>query len=601
MEQPTTSTPPQPHRTPEFQQAWHLLKRFWPRVRPYRHLVGWMTLFLVLGTPLSLVSPLVVRRVVDDAVERSSTGDVLLWGGVLIALTLAALGLELLRGRAKILLDHRVLRDLQRDLFEHIQRLSPAYYRERETGYLLSRQVDDARNLSGVMADTLLAGAVDLATACAYLALLFFIEWRMALGGLLLAGLIFGFLALISPELRRRTANEREAWAQVSRQLHQGLTGHRLVRASAAERHESRRFVNVLHHHLRSALSRDFFTLWTNHAFGLVAGVAPTLIVLGGVVLIVTTDFTVGGLFAFFMVLFSLFVTIAQVADLNPRLQSSLASLERIFEVLDTPPRIVSPTNGERPEALQGNLRFEAVDFAYEPGRPVLQDLDLEIPAGSTTAIVGPSGAGKSTLASLALRFDDPTAGRLLVDGHDLRQLDLSWYRRRVGLVPQDIFLFDRSVAENIAYGLPGTSLQEIEDAARAAQALDFIQDLPEGFDTLLGEQGVRLSGGQRQRIAIAREILRDPALLILDEATSALDAATEVRVQRAFDHLLDGRTAIVIAHRLSTVLRADSIVVLEEGRLVDRGSHDELMARPGPYHDLYHAQLLVDAAQDSL
>lgn len=584
-------TPPPPV---DIKKGWTLVRRFWPWVRPYRRLLVLMATCLILGTPLALVSPLLIRRVVDDAVERSSYDDVVTWGLLLVALTVVAIGLEVIRGQAKILLDHRVLRDLQRDLYLHVQRLSLRYYRDRETGYLLSRQVDDVSNLSGVMADSFIAAAIDALTAVAYLTMLFVIEWRMALGGLVLAAIIFGFLALISPELRRRTRREREAWTEVSQNLHQSLSGHDLVRAAATEKYEAKRFVGVLHHHLRAAMSRDMFTLWTNHTFGLIAGVAPTLIVLAGVVLIVTSDFTVGGLFAFFMYLMSMFVAVAGVAELTPRMQSSLASLERIFEVLDTEPEIISPRPGKRPKTMAGELIFEGVHFAYDADKPVLHDLNLTVPAHQLVAVVGASGAGKSTLANLALRFYDPVGGRVLMDGCDLRELDLSWYRRQVALVPQDIFLFDRSVAENIAYGRRDATREQIEAAAQAAKAMEFITDLPQGFETLVGEKGVRLSGGQRQRLAIAREILRDPALLILDEATSALDAATEALVQEALETLLEGRTAIVIAHRLSTVLRADRIVVLDEGRVVQAGTHRELLAEEGPYQRLYRTQLTL-------
>lgn len=587
-----TAVPEPEASKPGLKKAWPLVKRFWPWVRPYWRSVALMTTCLILGTPLGLVSPLVVRRVVDDAVERSSYEDVLQWGGLLIGLTLVAVGLELVRGRAKILLDRRVLRDLQKDLYLHSQRLSLSYYQNRETGYLLSRQVDDVRNLSGVMADTFLAAGVDAFTALAYLAMLFVVEWRMALGGLALTAVILGFQALISPELRRRTKQEREAWTEVSQSLHQAISGQALVRAAAGERHEARRMVRVLHRHLRSALRRDLFTLWTNHTFALIASVAPALIVLAGVVLIVTRDFTVGGLFAFFMYLMSMFASVASVASLNPRLQSSLASLERIFEVLDTEPEVETPRPGRRLDGLSGRLELQGVDFGYLPGRPVLSGLDLTVEPRTMVAVVGASGAGKTTLASLVLRFYDPTAGRILVDGVDLRELDLSWYRRRVGLVPQDIFLFDRTVAENIAYGQPSATREAIAAAAEAARATEFIDQLPDGFETLVGERGVRLSGGQRQRLAIAREILRDPALLILDEATSALDAATEALVQEALDTLLAGRTSIVIAHRLSTVQRAARIVVLDGGRVVDSGTHLRLLDREGPYRALYRTQL---------
>ena len=580
-------------------RAWPLVVRFWPWVRPHRRYAWTIFGLLLLSTPLSLVSPLIVRRVVDDAVERSSPDEVLFWGLVLIAMTAVSVLLGLGIGYAATLLHNKVLRDLRVSLYLHMQALSLRYYNDKETGWLMSRQMDDIDNLEGVMADTFARGAADVIRGLGYMVMIFYIEWRMASGGLLLAVVIFGFQFLISPRLRLLSKTAREKWTIVSQSLHQSLSGHQLVQATASERRESLRFMDVLHASVRAQVRRDMFSLWTNNVFGLIGGVAPTIIVLGGVYLIVTSDFTVGGLFAFFMYLMQMFGAVGRLTRLNPRLQRSLASLERIYEVLDTAPEIVSPPGGLRPEQVAGTITFDQVEFEYLEGQPVLRRLDLEVEARTMVAVVGRSGAGKTTLASLVPRFYDPTHGSVRIDGHDLRELDLRWYRGHVGLVPQEIFLFDRSVADNIAYGTKGATTDGIRDAARAANALEFIERMPDKFDTLIGERGVRLSGGQRQRLAIAREILRDPEILILDEATSSLDSETEALIQQALGTLLQGRTSIVIAHRLSTVVRADVIVVMDDGRIAEIGRHAELLARDGPYANLYCSQF-HDAAHSS-
>lgn len=549
-----------------------------------------MTALLILSTPLSLISPLIVRRVVDDAVLRSNPDEVLFWGAVLVGMTAVAIVFGLGIGYGTTLLHTKVLRDLRVDLYQHMQRLSLSYYHDKETGWLMSRQTDDVDSLDGVMADGFARAAIDIVRGIGFAAMILYIEWRLAVGGLLLAALIFGFQYLISGRMRRLSKQARERWTTVSSTLHQGLSGHALVLGTASEGREALRFVNTLHKSVRANVRRDMFSLITNHVFGLIGGVAPTIIVLGGVYLIVTSDFTVGGLFAFFMYLTQLFGAVGRITGLNPRLQRSLASLERIYEVLDTEPEVVS-TGSARIASLSGAIRFEDVCFEYVSDRPVLHNINLEVAPHKMVALVGPSGAGKSTLAGLVGRYYDPTAGRVLVDGTDVRELDLRWYRQHVGLVPQEIFLFNRSVAHNIAYGSPGATLEQVRTAAEAANARDFIEDMPEGFDTVIGERGVKLSGGQRQRLAIARELLRDAPILILDEATSSLDSGTEALIQEALGTLLAERTSIVIAHRLSTVVRADQIVVLDDGRIVETGTHPDLMGNGGLYARLYRSQ----------
>ncbi len=577
-------------------RAWPLIKRFWPWVRPHMGYVWAMLVLLVVSTPLSLISPLIVRRVVDDAVQHSNREDILMWGTVLVGMTVLNVLLGLGIGYAQTIFHTKVLRDLRLQLYLALQRLSKRYYSDKETGYLMSRQVDDVDNLGGVMADAFARASIDVVRAVGYVAMVFYIEWRMATGALVLVGLIFGFQYAISGMLRERSRVAREKWTEVSQALHQSISGYSLVQATASERHEARRFLRVLHASVRAQVRQDMFSLLTSRIFSLIGGVAPTIIVLAGVYLIVSSDFTVGGLFAFFMYLAQMFGAVGRVAGLNSSLQHSVASVERIYEVLDTTPEVVSPRPGLKPVALEGEVVFEGVTFAYLPDRPVLHDLSLTIPPRAMVALVGPSGAGKTTLAQLILRFFDPSHGRILIDGNELQHLNLRWYRERIGLVPQDVFLFDRSVAENITYGNPGASSTEIRAAVQAANALEFIEEMPEGFDTVIGERGVKLSGGQRQRIAIAREILRNPRILILDEATSSLDSATERLIQQAMEVLLVGRTSVVIAHRLSTVLRADQIVVLDDGRIVETGRHAELLESDGLYANLYRSQFVEDS-----
>ncbi|MGD8331668.1 MAG: ABC transporter ATP-binding protein [Acidobacteriota bacterium] len=558
----------------------------------------WITMvLLVVSTPLPLISPLIVRRVVDDAVQNADRSQIFFWGTVLVGMMLLSVAFALVIGYCTTLFHTKVIRDVRFDLYRHMQSLSYRYYGDQEAGYLMSRQTDDVGNLRGVMADAFASASVDLVRAIGYAVMIFYVEWHMALGGLVLVVVIFGFQYFISRPMRRLARRTRETWSEVSKALHQSISGYPLVLATASERHEARRFAGVLHGSVRANVRQDLFFLVTRNVFRLISAVAPTIIVLAGVYLIVTADLTVGGLFAFFMYLVQMFSSFNTVVSLNPRMQSSLASLERIYEVLDTEPEVASHDGGLRLKRVAGAVVFDHVGFEYDPGRPVLRDICLEVPSQTMVALVGPSGAGKTTLAHLIPRFFDPTEGRLLVDGHDLRELDLHAYRQRIGLVPQEIFLFDRSVEQNITYGSRNATEEDIRRAAAAANALEFIEAMPDSFDTLIGERGIKLSGGQRQRLAIAREILRDPAILVLDEATSSLDSETEALIQEALARLLANRTSFVIAHRLSTVVRADMIVALEEGRIVEIGTHHQLLTRGGLYARLYESQFRHEVA----
>ncbi len=578
------------------QASFNLFRRFLTFLRPQLVLSTGLLLLMLVEIPVGMLTPYLIQRLVDDAVERQTVDDLFMWAGLLVVLTLVAVLIRVLGGYWNILISTRIVPRLRLKLFRHVQRLPLRFFSGSETGYLMSRQLDDVGQLGGVMPSTLAGALVNTLKAVVFAGMLFWLEWRLALCALAFAVFIFVFQFLISGTLRRKSRISREKWSKVSESLHQGISGHYLIQSSASEGRETLRFAGVLHDCVRADVDRQTYHLLTGEAFRMVSAFVPPLLATAGTYLIVTSSFTVGKLFAFFMYLQQMAGAVTAVAGTNPALQTAFASLERIFELLDKDVELDSPKPGKRLPADEVGIELEGVSFGYQNDQTVLHDINVRIPPRSMVALVGPSGAGKTTLSHLLSRFYDPDEGAIRIAGSDLREYSLKSLRSRIGVVPQDVFLFDRTVAENLSVGCARASRRQIEAAARAANALEFIESLPQGFDTLIGERGVRLSGGQRQRLAIARELLRDPAIIILDEATSSLDSHSEALVQAALDTLLEGRTSVVIAHRLSTVIRADLILVLENGRIVEQGDHRRLLARQGLYAKLYETQFSVPA-----
>jgi subfamily B ATP-binding cassette protein MsbA len=415
---------------------------------------------------------------------------------------------------------------------------------------------------------------------------------ELTAAALLIAPAIVVPVVLIARRLRQLSKAARERMGDLTGVLSETIRGARVVQAYGAEKWESGRFSEVNERTFRLAKKGARVMAFASPlvesasvlTFLLLLGYASTRIASG--------KMTLGTFLSFGVGLVMTYQPFKRATRTNLALQQALASARRVFEVLDAPNDVADRTGATPLASLHGEIRFENVTFAYEGGPPVLHGIDLALPRGSVTALVGPSGGGKSTLASLLPRFMDPTSGRVLVDGTDLRDVTLDSLRAQIGLVTQDVVLFDESVRRNVAYGAPDVADGRIREALTAANALAFVEALPEGLDTRVGEGGARLSGGQRQRLAIARALLKDPPILVLDEATSALDAESERAVQQALERLMAGRTVLVIAHRLSTVRQADQLVVLEAGRIVERGAHADLLAAGGLYRRLHDLQV---------
>jgi ATP-binding cassette, subfamily B, bacterial MsbA len=496
-------------------------------------------------------------------------------------------------------LEQAVTRDLRNEVYGHLLELDLRFYNRTRTGQIIARLTSDTDLLRTLMTKSSAAFVVNALQILVALAVALLISWRLTIVALIVMPLTFGIWRRLLAPLRRGDRRVLETGGEVASHVQETVAGVRQVKAAAAERFEMERF---------RALTTDYYrtVVRTERVRALASPLSETMGALGTVLLLwyggrmvlVEGAIDAGAFILFLALSLKLYTPAKWLSRFPTTIQPGLAAADRVFEFLDTPVEMVDAPGLRSFDGLRHGIRLEKVGFEYVSGEPVLHDVELDVRAGEIVALVGPSGGGKSTLVDLIARFYDPTAGRILYDGVDLRQISPRSLRRHLGIVAQETVLFHDTVRANIAYALPGATPQAVERAAQAANAHDFIMALPDGYDTRLGERGTRLSGGQRQRIAIARAILRDPPILIFDEATSALDSESEQLVQAAVEQLLEGRTVFVIAHRLSTIRHADQIVVLEHGRVVQRGRHDELLAEKGLYRRLHRLQFAAaDAA----
>jgi subfamily B ATP-binding cassette protein MsbA len=487
----------------------------------------------------------------------------------------------------------RVVATLRRTLYRHIQGMPLSFFSDRHSADLMSRIITDVNRLARLSSTVLVMTVRQVALMVALVAVMFAREWRLAIIALLVFPLIGVTVRAIGRRLYRINKRSQEKIAELNVLLHEALAGTKIVKAFGREAHEAERFDRVNDRLLALALKDHRADEITEPLMEIVAALGVMGALWYGGHQVISGAMTPGDFFSFTAALALLYGPVRQLSRIVNTVQQSTASVERVFEVLDTPPAIADRPGARVLTEFTGSLVLAGVSFRYaDAAEPVLRDIDLEVRRGEVVAFVGMSGAGKSTLLDLLPRFHDVTAGRITVDGHDVRDLTQASLRAQIGLVTQDTFLFSDSIHYNIAYGRPDAAFADIARAARQANAEDFILACPQGYDTLVGERGVRLSGGQRQRLAIARAFLKDPPILILDEATSDLDAESEFMVQQALADLMRGRTVLVIAHRLATVRNADRIVVVHEGRIAEVGRHDQLLASDGVYRRLYALQM---------
>lgn len=484
-----------------------------------------------------------------------------------------------------------VIRDLRNRVYAHLNALPLSFFHRTPTGELISRIINDVSMLQGAVSHALIHLLRDFFSVLGLLAVIFYMDWRLALVSLVFLPMAAVPIVVFGRKFRRISTNYQTRIGEATNQLHETIAGMRIVKAFGMEDAEKQRFSNTMQDVMDIQMSETRYRCLAHPLVEFMGGIGMALIIWFGGMQVLQGNSTPGTFMSFLTALIMLYEPVKGVTRINATIQQGLAAAMRIFDLLDIEPDIREARNAIDLKPFSESIALARVGFAYDPGQPVLRDLDLRVRKGEVLAVVGPSGGGKTTLANLIPRFYDVSEGTLCIDGVDIRRVSLRSLRRQLALVTQQTILFNDTVRSNIAYGSQDCTDEEIVEAARAAYALDFILALPQGFDTIIGESGARLSGGQQQRLSIARALLKDAPILILDEATSSLDAESEREVQRALENLMENRTTIVIAHRLSTIKNADRIIVLKEGRLVEEGTHSELLARGGEYSGLYRLQ----------
>jgi ATP-binding cassette subfamily B protein len=556
--------------------------------RPYPTRSALAVVTLVAYTIVALIPPYLSKIAIDDGIDARNLRTLSL---VVVAFLAAGVAAFALSGAQTYLtgwVGERALADLRIQLFAHLQRLSLGYYERNRTGAIVSRITNDVEALDQLVTDGMSSLVQNTLVLAGTVVVLFLLDWRLALATLVvlpLMGLATAWFRSRSNHAYRRV---RERLGLVTATLAEDISGMRVVQSFTREPASQTTFRGVNERYRESNYETVILNGLYFPAVDILSSVATAIVLGVGGWLVVDGSMSIGTLFAFTLYLANFFDPVQQLSQLYNTFLSATAALDRITAVLDEEPDIVDAVDARELPAIRGHVRFDHVRFGYGDLPDVLHDFDLDVPAGTTVALVGHTGAGKSTIAKLLARFYDPRAGRITIDGTDLREVTQSSLRTQLGIVPQEGFLFAGSVADNIAFGRPTASRAEIEAAAAAVGADAFVSELADGYDTEVGERGFRLSLGQRQLVSFARALLADPRLLILDEATSSVDIGTERRIDRGLRRLLTGRTAFIIAHRLSTIRRADLIVVLDHGRIVEAGTHDELIVEAGTYTQLY-------------
>lgn len=559
-------------------------------IKPYIPRLAIAIICTILAAAGNMYVPWIIKDVIDEVLaERNAMMlNVIAFGIIAI---FAARGV-FFYGQSYLMsyVGQRVVIDIRRDVFRKLQRLSMSFYDKNKTGTIMSYVTNDVNALQSAMVENTIEMITEGFILIGSIGAMIYLDWKLTLFTFCTFPVVLWFMDIFGKKIRKSGSRIQECTADITSVLQETVSSARVIKSFVREDYEIKRFETENYNNFRANMKNAQLMATLTPTIEFVAAIGVTMIMWYGGRSVIEGNITAGSLIAFLVYAVNISNPVKRLTRVIGNIQKALAAAQRVFDVLDLPEEVKELPSARALPAVKGNVQFKNVSFAYNSDE-VIKDLSFDVQPGQIVAIVGPSGAGKSTVASLLPRFYDVTGGSIVIDGNDIREVTLNSLREQVGIVPQETMLFNGSVYDNILYGRLDATREEVEAAAKAANAHDFIMELPNGYETMLGDRGVNISGGQRQRISIARAILKNPQILILDEATSALDTESERVVQEALDRLMVGRTSFVIAHRLSTIKNADRILVMEKGRLVEDGSHEELLAKDGLYAHLCKIQ----------